>query len=229
MPAIHRRGRALVLVSALAAGGVPALRPLYRLLDLAATALGACVGLCYGRRVRLRGARASRGAFLAAVQALAARADVAAVDVVVNLHGAPGELVLADAPAATDALAPALRAAGRGKLRLAYSSACHGASHVPDLLAGAFATAVGARGVNTTGATEFWLFLLLWMLGLPAARALSAADAPLLRRPTDAMARLLLRALGERGEVDSRKVLAGDPAVQISRRSDAPPPGPDAL
>lgn len=207
-----------MLVTSLAAGGVRALRPLYLLLDRAGAALGAGLGLRYGRRVRLCGRAASQGAFLAAVQALAARDDVAAVDVIVNLHGLPGGLVFADGLAATAALAPALRAAGRGKLRLAYSSACYGESHGLDLIAAGFAAAVGARRVNTTGATEFGLFVLLWGLGAPVARALSAADHPALRRPTDAAARVLLRALGERGEVDSRKVVAGDRAVRITRR-----------
>lgn len=218
MTPVPRGGRALVLVTALAAGGPKPLRLLYRLLDLAAAFLGAGLGLRYGLRVRLSGAAATRGAFLAAVKALAAREGVAAVDVVVNLHGHPGELVFADGPVAPAALAPALRAEGRGKLRLAYSSACHGESHGADLLAGGFTAAVGARRVNATGATEFGPFLLFWALGVPAAHAVRAADPPALRRPTDAIARRLLRALGERGEVDSRKVLAGDRNVRIARR-----------
>jgi hypothetical protein len=215
---VPRGGRALLLVTALAAGGVPALRPLYRLLDLATAALAWALGVRYGRRVRLRGGAATRAGAVAAVEALAAHPEVVAVDVLLNLHGLPGRLTFADGLVATADLAPALRAAGRGKLRLAYSSACHGESHGADLLGAGFAASVGARRVNTTGGTEFGLFLLLWAAGVSVRRALRVADHPLLRRPTDAVAGAVLSALGERGEVDSRKAVAGEGASAIGRR-----------
>jgi hypothetical protein len=214
-PHARRRARALLLVTALAAGGVPALRPLYRVLDLGAAALARALGLRYGRRVRLRGPAATRAGFLDAVARLAADPGIAAVDVVVNLHGLPGRLTFADGAVDVAELAAPLRAAGRGKLRLVYSSACHGVTHGEALLRGGFAAAIGAARINATGGTELGLFALLWACGASAGRALALADPPLLRRPTDVVAGALLRALGEPGAVDSRKALHGDGRVRI--------------
>lgn len=200
---------------------MPALRRLYGLLDLAAAALAWALGLRYGRRVWLRGRAATRAGVLAAVARLAAEPEVAALDLFLSLHGLPGHLTFADGLFTTAGLAPALRDAGQGKLRLAYSSACHGESHGADLLRGGFAAVVGAARINATGATEFGLFLLLWAAGVRVRRALSVADHPALRRPSDALAGVLLSALGERGEVDSRKAVLGEEGVSIGRHPGA--------
>lgn len=211
-----RSGRALLVITALSCGGVARLGPLYRLLDRVAAALGALAGRAYSRALVLRGREASRRSIPAALASLARSPGVEAVDVFLNVHGRERSLTLADGEVRVAALAAALGTAETaGKLRLLYSTACHGAHHAADLRAAGFRTCLGARRINATGAFETPVFLLLWARGMPAVRALRIADHPLARLPADALARVVLRAVGERGTVDSAKDVSGDGAITI--------------
>ncbi len=209
--------RALLVVTALSSGGVERLRPLYRLLDRAAALLGRLLGRRYTRSIVLRGPTASRAALAAAVADLGRGSEVAAVDVFLNVHGRQRSLTLADGEVEVAALAASLRALGEParKLRLLYSTACHAAHHASELRAAGFRTCLGARRINTTGALETPLFLALWARGTPAGRAIRIADHPAARVPADALARLVLRAVGEKGRVDSAKEVSGEEAITI--------------
>lgn len=209
--------RALLVVTALSCGGVERLRPLYRLLDRAAALLGRLLGRRYARALVLREADASAEAITAAVADLARGPEIAAVDVFLNVHGRERSLTLAEGEVQVAVLAGALRALGdpARKLRLLYSTACHAAHHAPELRAAGFRTCLGARRINTTGALETPLFLALWARGTPAGRAIRIADHPAARLPADALARLLLRAVGEKGRVDSAKEVSGEEAITI--------------
>jgi len=212
-----RAGRALLVVTALSCGGVAQLRPLYRVLDGAAALLGRLLGRSYARRALLQGAAASAAAIVAAIEDLAGEAGVGAVDVFLNVHGQERSLTLAEGEVAVAALAAALRATGEParRLRLLYSTCCHAAHHAAELGGAGFRLCLGARGINATGAFETPVFLALWSRGVPAARAIRIADHPVARLPADAVARLVLRAAGERGRVDSAKVVSGDRGVAI--------------
>jgi hypothetical protein len=208
-----RRARALVHLACLAHGGVPALAPLYRAADHLADLLARALGLRYGRALRLRGPAATRTALAGAVAAAARDPGVHAVDLVLHAHGQPGHLRLADGDVSLPALAADLRAAGAGKLRLAYSTACHAAEHGSALLGAGFRAAVGARGVNASGAVEVPLFFLAWALDRPLRAVLRLADAPWPRALQDAIARRVLG--GALGTVDSAKVLAGEGTLRL--------------
>ncbi len=140
------------------------------------------------------------------------------MDVFLHVHGSERSLTLAEGEVAVAALAGALRALGEpaGKLRLLYSTACHAAHHAGALRAAGFRTCLGARRINTTGALETPLFLALWARGTPAGRAIRIADHTAARLPADALARLVLRAVGEAGRVDSTKEVSGDAEVTIA-------------
>ncbi len=209
--------RALLVATALSCGGTPALRPLYRLLDVGAALLGRMLGTRYARAAVLRGGAVSRRALVAAVRLLAGSPGVVAVDVFLNVHGREASLTLADGEVPLLALAGALRRLGTpaGKLRLVYSTACHAAHHADALRAAGFRTCLGARRINASGAVETPLFLALWARGMPAGRAIRIADHPAARRAADAVATVILRAVGEKGPVDSEKVVTGDEAVTI--------------
>lgn len=209
--------RALLVVTALSCGGVVRLRPLYRALDVAAGALGRLLGRRYARAITLRGERATGASVTAALAELGRAPGVEAVDVFLNVHGRERSLTLADGEVAVAELALRLRGLGEParKLRLLYSTACHAAHHAPALQRAGFRACLGARRINTTGAFETPLFLALWARGTPVGRAIRVADHPAARVPADALARLVLRALGERGGVDSAKALSGDAGVTI--------------
>ncbi len=212
-----RSRRALLVVTALSCGGVKALGPLYRLLDSAGVRIGRLLGRSYARRMILRGTGASRESVVAAVGSLAADPGIESVDLFLNVHGLERSLTFADGEVAVGELADALRTAGAGgrKLRLLYSTACHAAHHASAMREAGFRACLGARAINTSGALETPLFLALWARGIPAGRAIRIADHPAARLPADALARVVLRAVGERGRVDSRKVVSGEGDVTI--------------
>jgi hypothetical protein len=218
--------RALLVVAALSQGGVARLRLLYRVLDRAAALLGGLLGSRYGRSLVVRGASATRQAISASLKLLVELPGIAAVDVFLNVHGRERTLTLADGEVSLEDLAVAVRALGEParKLRLLYSTACHAAHHAPTLRAAGFRTCLGARRINATGAVETPLFLALWARGLPAGRALRLADHPAARIPADAVARRVLRLVGEQGRVDSAKELCGDGTITIA----TDPSGPSA-
>jgi hypothetical protein len=218
-------GRALLVVTALSCGGASALRPLHRLLDAGAALLGRWLGRRYARVVVLRGGDVTRRALPAAVRLLSRSPGVSAIDVFLNVHGRLATLTLADAEVPVEVLAGALRRLGAPavKLRLLYSTACHAAHHAVAFREAGFRTCLGARCINASGAVETPLFLALWAGGLPAGRAIRIADHRAARGPADALARLVLRAVGEKGRVDSEKVLSGDDQVTIASEPASPP------
>jgi hypothetical protein len=227
-----RSERALLAVTALALGGPARLRPLYRILDAAAAWLARRLGRAYGRAEVLLGADATLAAVAAAAARLASAPGVRAVDVFLNVHGQPATVTLAGGEVEVPALAAALAGGtavgavaggaaasgapmGGARPRLVYSTACHAAAHAAALRAAGFRACVGARRINATGGFETPVFLALWARGAEVGRALRIADHPAPRGLADAVAGLVLRAVGERGAVDSGKVLEGEAGVSI--------------
>lgn len=212
-----RAERALLTVTGLALGGPARLRPLYRVLDAAAAWLARRLARAYGRAEVLRGTDATLAGVSAAARRLATAGGVRALDVFLNVHARPDTVTLADGEVPLPTLAAALAAAepSRGRPRLLYSTACHAAAHAPALRGAGFRACVGARRINATGGFETPVFLALWARGTPVDRALRIADHPAARRPADALARVVLRAVGERGAVDSTKDVAGDGRLTI--------------
>lgn len=208
---------ALLTVTGLALGGPARLRPLYRVLDAAAAWLARRLARAYGRAEVLRGPDATLAGVASAARRLATAGGGGALDVFLNVHARPDTVTLADGEVPVPVLAAALAASGpaRATPRLLYSTACHAAAHAPALRSAGFRACVGARGINATGGFETPVFLALWARGTPVERALRIADHPAARRPADALARLVLRAVGERGAVDSAKEVAGDGRLTI--------------
>jgi hypothetical protein len=147
------------------------------------------------------------------VLAAAARDDLTTLDVITVVHGAPGELDFAkDLSIKASDLAHRLASAGAGpKLRLLYSTACYGQSHAAPLVAAGFSTVIGSKGKNTNGLSEFRKLLTQWTEGKTVQEAVHRADRPIPRMFWDLVARLN----GFR-QVDSQKVVTGDPMITIS-------------
>src|SRR6187397_2021582 len=112
--------------------------------------------------------------FVARLNALAARSDVDAVDVILSTHGRPYEVVFTrdDCPTSAD-LAPKI---ANPKLRLLYDTCCFGRSHSEAFLAAGFDAVVGAKGENTNGWSEFHRLLRSWQAGEPISTAVKAGD-----------------------------------------------------
>jgi hypothetical protein len=143
----------------------------------------------------------------------AQRAELTTLDVITVVHGGPGELEFSgDLSIKASDLGRRLAADGAGpKLRLLYSTACYGESHAAPLVAAGFSAVIGSKGKNTNGLSEFRKLLTEWTEGKSVEEAVHRADRPLPRMFWDFVARLN----GFR-QVDSQKVVTGDPTITIS-------------
>jgi hypothetical protein len=209
--------RALVIVSATRLAGRENLHLLYKVIDAAGTQLARAIGEDrYDHVVTISGPEVTPDRLVA--ELTQGRAGVNAVDLVLMVHGEPGEVILADADGkkqhvAVAALAAQIQAvpAPRPQLRLCYSTACFGASHNESWLEAGFRAAIGAVATNSSSGTEMPTLLHLWVTGHTVKDALQHADNDVVRKAADFTAH---HVLGFK-DADSRKVLAGDAALTI--------------
>lgn len=220
-PVVSRGQRALVVVNNTVAGGRPDLRQLYQFIEAAGDGVArALCGPAYAELRALNGSDATLAALVATLRTLAARQDLCAVDVILNLHGAENTLYFHGAPGApgvaVDQVRQQLRAAPgvSGKLRLLYNTSCYGATHAAAMLQAGFDAVIGGRQVVANSATEYPAFLVAWVAGVPVGPAIEAANAPPLREPMDRFASEQLHF----AHVDSRKLISGRTALTIDSR-----------
>lgn len=209
--AVGKSQRALLVVSYLATP-THRWRGLYQFLQTSGEKLARVILKPKYKRYRtLVGGQATRAAFIGELAALGSIPEVEAIDVIVILHGTGEELHFHGGSASTSWLQAELRALDlKHKLRLLYNLSCYGRSHSDDSRSGGFTTSVGARRVNTTGATEFPIALSEWGAGTTIARAIEAGDNPVTRAASDAVARLL------GFDADSTKHIAGTRSLRIT-------------
>jgi hypothetical protein len=209
---VAKSERALLVVSHLAGNGPGNWQWLYRFLDTAGVQLAEQImGPAYGRMTRLTGDQATRQGFLNALCTLASDAAIRAVDVIINLHGSSETLWFKDGGVPMSTLKSNLTSLNLApKLRMAYSTACYGASHADQLVEAGFNAAVGAVGVNANSPTEYPTVLTLWAAGRPLAEAVAAGEVPATRIPADQAA----TSVGFTG-VNSDKTITGDGGLTI--------------
>ncbi len=215
---IDKNQRALVIVTSLSKDFAGIWRVFYSLTEWAAVAIARLLlGGSYTAIAVRRGSQATKDEFLAALRDAADRPGIEVVDVFLHLHGLPETFCFHDANVSSAALRDEILALGlsKNRLRLFYNTCCYGDSQNDDMLAAGFATAIGSKKVNATGAGEFPIFCVLWRLSQSIQKAVHAADAGLLRRAQDAIARILLPDARGR-DVDSRKVVRGQDGICIS-------------
>lgn len=212
---IDRQNRVLLIVNHLASGDTDYL---YRFIESAGRAtVETTLGDDYANLVKLYGGNATRARFIAALRREGAKAAVKRIDVVLMLHGSPGEVVFHDGDADTAALAADIAALNiRSKLRFLYSTCCYGDSHSADWLSAGFDTAIGAKKVNANAAVELAPLLSLWQFNVKASDCLAPTIPP--TGPNDTVARAYGRAhqLSWAGDVNSSKVIRGNAGVRIS-------------
>ncbi len=204
--------RALILVTHLVGPGPDRWKRLYEFMNIAGLAVASqTLAAKYSVLLPLTGAQATRGGFLQAVQSQSSPASIRTVDVILNLHGAQEEVVFADRQARIADLQNELSQAGRGKLRMLYSTACYGSCHADNWLAAGFRVVAGAKGVNANSMTEYPVVLSAWGHGAPFGTAIALGEREDTRLPMDEIA----RAMGFT-DVNSDKDVLGNPAITIS-------------
>lgn len=218
-PVVERSQRALLVVNNTVAGGRPELRELYRFIEAAGDAVAqALCGPVYADVRSLNGSDATLAAMVSTLRGLAARTELRAIDLILNMHGAAGKLYFHGAASgvAVDEVRQQLQAADGvgGKLRLLYNTSCFGATHAAAMRQAGFDTAIGGRGVVANSVTEYPAFLAAWATGSPVGPAMELANAPPLREPMDRYASERLHFSG----VDSRKVVSGRADLTIHHR-----------
>lgn len=213
---VAKEERDLVVVADLSTHGVDKFKWLYRFIE--ANAVGMAqrnLGDSYRQILALTGENATLAGFHQGLASLAESAtSPRAVDVFVNLHGAPGALwfhegaygtsEIKDALATHDALTP--------KLRLLYSTACYGDSHAEDFLAAGFQVASGSLKVNSNSPFDYPTTMNAWKAGDPFASAQEKGNNEVWRKFYDGIAK-------NQGfeDADSTKIVHGDKALTIDQ------------
>lgn len=215
---VERSQRALVVVNNTVAGGRADLLPLYRFIEAAGDAVAhALCGPVYAQVRSLNAGDATLVALVNTLTTLAAQPGICAIDLILNMHGAPGKLYFSGAPeVAVDAVRQQLQAAPgvSAKLRLLYNTSCYGASHAAAMRQAGFDTVIGGQAVVANSATEYPAFLATWAAGSPVGPAMELANAPPLREPMDRYASERLHF----PSVDSRKQVSGRADLTIHHR-----------
>lgn len=215
-PEVRKEQRALVVVNNTVAGGAAELRELYRFIEAAGDAVA--VALCgphYAQRRSLNGSDATLAALLSNLRTLAARPEICAIDLILNMHGSRGKMHFHGAPGVdVEQVRLQMQAVPGlvGKLRLLYNTSCYGATHANAMRQAGFDTCIGANHVVANSATEYPAFLAAWVAGSAVAPAIAVANAPPLREPMDRYASEQLHFT----DVDSRKDVIGNGLLTIS-------------
>ncbi len=224
---ITKSQRVLLVVSELDSSVAPELRGLYGAIEaLTQTSLNAIISPEYRHVHYLKNRDATAEAFAYALQALADRPDVLAIDTVMSVHGSPGALRFADRSVTMAALErivfPATMSATkqanlRRKLRMMYNLSCFGRSHNATFRAMGYDIVAGSNGVNANAGVEFIPTITSWKIG---GRFVDGFN------PTNNDAALwladgALRAAGEwqrnsLAQTDSKKYFAGFSSVRIN-------------
>lgn len=194
---VSKNERALLIVSELDQRGDPALGGLYRFLEGATIEVPRTfLGSQYGTIQVLANREVTRQNFRQALRSLAGDIRIKAIDVIIALHGTTNRLAFEDGTVDTETLASffdvritpghaARTDLTRGKLRLLYSTACFGRSHIDDWLAVGFDAVIGAYGVNANAEFEYPSVLGQWALGQSAFNSLAATNLPTSLATTD--------------------------------------------
>jgi len=95
------------------------------------------------------------------------------LDIILNVHGLPNGIFLYKNEFISIASFCALF--HNHNLRLVYSTACYGKSHLQEWMKVNAQSAIGAEGINGNALTEYPFFLYYWKKGCSATKALQKA------------------------------------------------------
>jgi hypothetical protein len=176
--AVGRHNRALVVVSELDTHGSRELRPLYASLEqLTQFSVAGLLRNDYRQIETLANRDATFANFKRTLKELALDSNIHAIDVILSLHGSPGELVFEDQTWSTATMERRfLMAVTRAeqaemivlkkKLRMMYNLSCFGSSHRQNFINMGFDMVNGSINVNANSEVEFVPALLAWKTGI---------------------------------------------------------------
>jgi hypothetical protein len=207
--------RVLIAINHIASGDTDYL---YRFIENAGRGtVQAILGDDYAEIIKLYGVNATLAKLLAALKNQGARNSIKRIDLLVMLHGRPGQILFKGSTNSSSVVKDRIKALNiQTKLRLVYSTCCHGDSHSADFIAAGFDSAIGSKKVNANAAVEFAPLLGLWQFDFKLSDCLAPTIPP--TPAADAAARAYGQAANTtwKNDVNSTKVLRGNPNLKIS-------------
>lgn len=169
----------------------------------------------YRQVFEVSGEQATLDNLAVALEKAAADEQTKVVDLVVNVHGAPGGVLFYDAKRSVEEISTKLKAMQlKGKLRMAYTVSCFGETTMDAWINAGFRVIDGAKGVNSTGIYEAPSMMTYWTDGLPYGEALQKAKiSKLVEGAFDFGGNLFT---GQKNASNSEKVTKGDTSLTIS-------------
>jgi hypothetical protein len=183
------------------------------------------LGDLYNRVHVLFGADATFDNFCSRLDSVTESTNVKAVDVIYNTHGYPNRLYFHDSPGGgtkedvfITEIQQKLSATQRNKLRMIFSTACYGQSHLNAWRAVGFKVASGSEGIYADSAVSFGAFLDQWAGKKTFGMAVNNANNAIGSNQADAFASAWYTVRGFRSfaaQVDSDRVISGNNDLRI--------------
>ena len=220
---VVKADRELVQVIALSKDYQGAERVLYRFIETATEGLTSTVlGASYRKVTFVKGASATLEGFVKALRTATGEAATEAVDVLFTTHGNNDRLYFNDRSYTEDevlaALTGGLTASARRKLRVLFSTACFGKTHLDMWIAAGFNEASGSVGVYADAEVSYLPFLRAWASEKTFAAAVAAANDADPLNLADGAARLYYESVGKPGgaaQVNSDRSRSGSGSTRI--------------
>lgn len=220
---VTKAQREVLVVSPGLAQGSAVERAFYDFVEFNAVALATTtLGARYAAVNLLRGSAATPAGFLAELDRIASKPGVRAVDMIFLTHGLTNEVSLHGRDVTVAELGAGIRlrltAAERAKLRMVFSTACFGASHLTAWRNAGFRAASGSRGVYADSAASYLPFLSAWAVGASFGASVTAANVAGASSSWDAAAKPWLVAHGRpelAAQVNSWRVTSGSTSLTI--------------
>lgn len=215
--------RELVQIILLAPSPDSAEHALYEFIENASEGLTrTLLGGSYRKLTFLTGAAATLEGLVGALAAATGRSGVEAVDLFFTTHGTSNRVELADGrikmSEVQGAIVDGLTEEARTKLRVVFSTACFGATHLDEWRAAGFSDASGSEGIYADSAVSYAPFLIAWAAERTFAEAVAAANAADVGNAADQVARQFYLATGRpdsAADIDSDRVRTGSGARRL--------------
>jgi hypothetical protein len=220
---VTKAERELVQIILVSDGYTGAERAMYEFIEVATEGLTtAILGPHYQRMTFVKGAAATLDGVTSALNAAAGRSGVEAVDLLFTTHGSGSKMTLADGEVKDTTLGSAITArlspARLAKLRIVFSTACFGETHLDMWTDVGFTEASGAEGIYADSAVSYAPFLTAWAAERTFAEAVAAANAADVGNAADQAARAFYLARNlpvPAAQVDSDRVRAGTGTTRV--------------
>ena len=178
---VGKADRELVQIIALSKDYQGGEKTLYQFIETATEGLTSTVlGGSYRKVTFVKGPAATLDGFVKALRTATGQAATKAVDVLFTTHGSSDRLHFYEGSYKEDkvlaALTTGLSATARRKLRILFSTACFGKTHLDTWIAAGFNEASGSVGVYADSAVSYLPFLHAWAQELTFAAAVQAAN-----------------------------------------------------